>query len=104
MVSIQNYFNLPDGSSFNSNIPKKMFYDSGSLNASDKKLFVDFIDRIVLKNQLNDQTMNIKSYKDDFRIYEEIAFITIELKDDKKYKTYRTNSAADNTISNSTIA
>lgn len=86
MDSILQYFNLPDSCSFNSNIPKKLFYESGLLNATDKKIFTDSINKITLNNQLNSQTINIKSYKDDIRFYEEIAFITIILSDDKKYK------------------
>lgn len=86
MIDILQYFNLPESCFFGSNIPKKMFYDTGSLNSSDKKLFTDTIKKITLNNQLNEQTINIRSYKDDIRLYEEIAFITINLEEDKKYK------------------
>lgn len=86
MIDILQYFDLPESCFFGSNIPKKMFYDTGLLNSSDKKLFTDYINKITLNNQLNAQTINIKSYRDDIRFYEEIAFISINLEDDKKYK------------------
>ena len=86
MESILQYFNLPSSCYFNSNIPKKMFYDNSLLNATDKRIFTDTIKKITLKNQLNEQTINIRSYKDSIRFYEEVAFITILLDEDKKYK------------------
>ncbi|MFA5528231.1 MAG: DUF4391 domain-containing protein [Peptostreptococcales bacterium] len=86
MGSILQYFNLPNSCYFGNNIPKKMFYDNGSLSTADKKLFIDTINKITLNNQLNEQTINIKSYKDGIRSYEEIAFITINLSEEKKYK------------------
>jgi hypothetical protein len=86
MKSILQYFNLPSSCHFNSNIAKKMFYNSGSLSTSDIRIFTDTIKKLTLNNQLNVQTVNIRSYKDDIRVYEEIAFITIQLKEDQKYK------------------
>lgn len=86
MINILQYFNLSESCFFGSNIPKKLFYDSGLLNATDKKIFTDSINKVTLNNQLNSQTINIKSYRDGIRFYEEIAFITINLEEDKKYK------------------
>ena len=86
MDSVLQYFNLPSSCYFNSNIPKKMFYDNSLLNATDKRIFTDTIRKITLKNQLNEQTINIRSYKDSIRFYEEIAFITILLQEDNKFK------------------
>jgi len=86
MESILQYLNLPSSCYFNSNIPKKMFYDNSLLNATDKRIFTDTIKKITLKNQLNEQTINIRSYKDSIRFYEEIAFITILLQEDNKFK------------------
>jgi len=86
MSEILQYFSLPESCHFDSNIPKKLFFDSGVLNTADKKVFTDQISRIALTHHLNSNTVNIEVYQDDIRQYDEIAFITIQLEEEKKAK------------------
>ena len=47
------------------NLDKKMFYDNGDLSKEDKKIFIDYIDRIEMSYILNSSTLNISSFIND---------------------------------------
>lgn len=52
-------FGLPAISEFNKKIPKEKFYTVGSISSKDKEMFVSDVERIVWKNKLSEQTVNV---------------------------------------------
>lgn len=86
MNVIYKRMNLPDSCLVGNTIFKKLFYENASMNASDKDIFVEHIAKITWQYSLKEETINISSYNDEEREYEEIAVIEVELNDSKKYK------------------
>ncbi|MBM7562507.1 DUF4391 domain-containing protein [Fusibacter tunisiensis] len=86
MNVIYKKMNLPDSCLVGNTIFKKLFYENASMNASDKDIFVENIAKITWQYSLKEETINISSYSDEEREYEEIAVIEVELNDNKKYK------------------
>lgn len=74
------YFNFPKGCKIDKNIPKEAIYKNINADEKTKNLFVDSIERVRLKYSLNYQNTNIDPYVEDHERYEEINFITIELR------------------------
>lgn len=74
------YFNFPKEWAVNKFIPKEAIYKNIDANEKIKKLFVDNIERIKLKYILNYENTNIDAYIQENERYEEINFITIELR------------------------
>ena len=65
-------------------LDKKMFYDNGDLSKEDKKIFIDYIDRIEMSYILNTSTLNISSFINDEYYYEAIAYLKVKLKQQDK--------------------
>ncbi len=65
-------------------LDKKMFYDNGDLSKEDKKIFIDYIDRIEMSYILNISTLNISSFINDEYYYEAIAYLKVKLKQQDK--------------------
>ena len=65
-------------------LDKKMFYDNGDLSKEDKKIFIDYIDRIEMSYILNSSTLNISSFINDEYYYEAIAYLKVKLKQQDK--------------------
>lgn len=86
MNIIYKKMNLPDSCIVGNTIFKKLFYENASMSASDKDIFVDHIAKITWQYSLKEETINISSYSDEEREYEEIAIIEVELIDNKKHK------------------
>jgi len=86
MNVIYKRMNLPDSCLVGNTIFKKLFYENASMNASDKEIFVEHIAKITWQYSLKEETINISSYSDEEREYEEIAVIEVELNDNKRYK------------------
>jgi len=74
------YFNFPKECKIDKNIPKEAIYKNINADEKMKNLFVDSIERVRLKYSLNYQNTNINSYINGNEKYEEINFITIELR------------------------
>ena len=66
------------------NLDKKMFYDNGDLSKEDKKIFIDYIDRIEMSYILNSSTLNISSFINDEYYYEAIVYLKVKLKQKDK--------------------
>jgi len=79
-------FNIPDSCEVNNTIFKKMFYDNASMNKIDKEIFQKDINKIVWLYSFKEETINIRSYKDEVREYEEVAVIKVVLLNDTKIK------------------
>nr|WP_295762524.1 DUF4391 domain-containing protein [uncultured Intestinibacter sp.] len=65
-------------------LDKKIFYDSGDLSKEDKKIFIDYIDRIEMSYVLNSSTINIAPFVNDEYYYEAIVYLKVKLKQQDK--------------------
>jgi len=65
------------------NIPKNTFYKQDSFNTARKRLFTDHIEKIELIAICDKNTTNIQSLENEERIYKEIFFIYISLREDR---------------------
>ena len=65
-------------------LDKKMFYDNGDLSKEDKKIFIDYIDRIEMSYILNSSTLNIAPFVNDEYYYEAIVYLKVKLKQQDK--------------------
>ena len=65
-------------------LDKKIFYDSGDLSKEDKKIFIDYIDRIEMSYVLNSSTLNIAPFVNDEYYYEVIVYLKVKLKQQDK--------------------
>lgn len=65
-------------------LDKKMFYDKGDLSKEDKKIFIDYIDRIEMSYVLNSSTINIAPFVNDEYYYEAIVYLKVKLKQQDK--------------------
>lgn len=65
-------------------LDKKMFYDNGDLSKEDKKIFIDYIDRIEMSYILNSSTLNIAPFVNDEYYYEAIVYLNVKLKQQDK--------------------
>ncbi len=64
-------------------LDKKMFYDNCDMSKNDKKIFVDFIERIEMSYIVNSSNLNIQAYRDEEYAYEAIVYLKVRLKQDK---------------------
>ena len=65
-------------------LDKKMFYDNGDFSKEDKKIFIDYIDRIEMSYLINSTNLNIQPFINDEYYYKAIASLKITLKQDGK--------------------
>jgi len=75
-----NFFNFSKEWEVNKFIPKEAIYKNIDADEKMKKLFVDSIERVKLKYILNYENTNIETYIEGSERYEEINFISIELR------------------------
>lgn len=81
-----NFLNIPDSCWIGTTIYKKLFYENADLNASDKTLFTDVINKITWLYCLKPETINIPAYKDEMRDYPEIEVIEVLVHKDYRLK------------------
>lgn len=84
MVENYEFFNLPQSCEVRNTIFKKLFYENADLSAVDKGLFTDTINKVTWIYCLKPDTINIQPYKDDIREYNEIEFIEVNLREDRR--------------------
>lgn len=84
MNIVYNKMDIPKTCEVDKIVPKDNFYETG--NANDNKIIKEYVKRVRWKYSLKESTININSYKDEDRDYEEIAILEIELKNKEKYK------------------
>lgn len=65
-------------------LDKKMFYDNGYLSKEDKKIFINYIDRIEMSYILNSSTLNIAPFVNDKYYYEAVVYLEVKLKQQDK--------------------
>ncbi len=72
-------FNIPNACKLDKPIFKKMLLDADALDATDKKVLKEDVDKIRWLYTLKPSTINISSYKDEEREYPEIAILHIHV-------------------------
>ena len=77
---------------------KKMFYDKGDLSKEDKRIFIDYIDRIEMSYVLNSSTINIAPFVNEEYYYEAIVYLKVKLK--QKDKVDKISKIINNNIPN----
>lgn len=78
------YLNLPEKTYLGKNIPKILFYNNCSITKSQREIFQNMIEKIILMNNLKKETINIRPYEDEEHYYEEILILKIILKEKGK--------------------
>jgi hypothetical protein len=78
--------NIPKVCEINKPIFKKLFLDNGGLDATDKKILKDDVDKIRWAYTLKPSTINISAYQDEQREYLEVAVLQIDLTNASKLK------------------
>lgn len=73
------YIEIPSSCRLDKPVYKKLFFDNGVLDATDKKCLKDDVGRIRWLYTLKPSTINIAPYKDEIREYPEIAILHVEL-------------------------
>lgn len=84
--SFLTHLSIPKSCELNKPVFKKMFLDSGVLNAADKACLKEDVDKIRWLYTLKPSTINIAAYADDQREYSEIAVLLVELSSPKRIK------------------
>jgi hypothetical protein len=74
---------LPEAGKVDSKVFKRLFYEHAELKSADKKLFSDDVDEIIIRYSLTPDTIPIRDYQDDERVYDEIAVMQVTLRRDK---------------------
>ena len=75
-----------------------MFYDKGDLSKEDKRIFIDYIDRIEMSYVLNSSTINIAPFVNEEYYYEAIVYLKVKLK--QKDKVDKISKIINNNIPN----
>jgi len=75
---------LPRSSEVGKRIFKKLFYENGQLNATDKKAFQEDLDFIEIRNSLSPTSSNIRAYMDAENEYEEIQILHVALSSENR--------------------
>ena len=73
------YLDIPSSCRLDKPVFKKLFFDNGVLDATDKKCLKDDISRVRWLYTLKPSTINIAAYADDIREYPEVAVLHVEL-------------------------
>lgn len=71
---------LPESCRLDKRVYKKLFLESPSLAATDRRLFRDHIESIIWRYTLKPETINIPAYEDEEREYREIAVLEAVLR------------------------
>ncbi len=86
MIDIVKYLNLPSSTSIERKLFKKQFLDNFSLTTNEKRILSDNVDSITLNNLLNKDSINISPFTNETHNYQEIAVISVEIKNQNKSK------------------
>lgn len=80
MFNISKFMDIPQKCELGNTIFKKHFYENAKLNKADRELFIRHVDKIKWDYCLKPTNINIKSFKDDIREYNEVEFLTVQIK------------------------
>jgi len=71
---------LPDGCRVDQRVPKKLLLENGAPTAADKRLIADAVEEIQWVAALKPNTIGVPDYRDDQRVYLEIAVLAVTLR------------------------
>ncbi|MCB5279609.1 MAG: DUF4391 domain-containing protein [Candidatus Cloacimonetes bacterium] len=74
------FLGLPKSTVIDTKIDKKQFYDQGNLNVTERKTFVNDIEKITWAYRITYDTSNIRPFTDETRDYSEIQVIDVQLR------------------------
>ncbi len=86
ILDICEQFQIPSSCKIDKKLYKKHFLENFSLKNDEKKAIKEDVESITLVYLLNSKNINIKAYINDEVDYSEVAYIHLELLDDKHYK------------------
>ncbi len=86
MIDLFSKLEIPDSCYLGKPVFKRLFYENTKLNTTDKKAFVNDIEKIEWAYTLKPETINISKYEDDKHEYLEVAIIQVRLKENFRYK------------------
>ena len=86
MFDIFESFEIPSSCKIDKKLHKKQFLENFSLKGDEKRALKESVESISLKYLLNSKNINIQSYTNDEVDYSEVAYIHLELSNDKQYK------------------
>lgn len=75
---------IPNSCIINTPVYKKLFYENTPLSKKDKDVFVKHIESINVLFAFNKDTINLREYKDDIRVYDQIVVFLLEVTKDAK--------------------
>jgi hypothetical protein len=78
--SIYDFMEIPEDCQLGKRVFKKFFHENANLGATDKKAFRDDIDTVTWQYTLKASTIHIQPYEDDYREYQEIEILHVDLK------------------------
>ncbi|EPG3326134.1 DUF4391 domain-containing protein [Pseudomonas aeruginosa] len=71
---------LSDGCRVDQRVPKKLLLENGAPTAADKRLIADAVEEIQWVAALKPNTIGVPDYRDDQRVYLEIAVLAVTLR------------------------
>lgn len=74
------FLGLPESAKIDMKVDKKQFYDQGDLNVSERKVFVNDIEKITWAFSITHDTTNIKPLIDETKDYSEIQVVDVQLR------------------------
>ncbi|WP_405267790.1 DUF4391 domain-containing protein [Methanobrevibacter sp.] len=86
-ILFNDFLNISDEFLIDSYISKEKFYNFGSLNSSDKKLFKNYVRQVKWCYRFHNSNINIQPYFDDKKRYGEVEVCNIILKDENISKS-----------------
>jgi len=84
--SIFEILQIPDSAKLNRRIPKKQFFERLPMSKVEKTLFGQAVEKVILHYTIKPDTLNIPTYEDETKRYDEIHIMTIYLKDQMKWR------------------
>jgi len=84
MTWIEEYLDYSEECKYGIKIDKKQVFEEAQLKTRDKKIFTKNIEKITWSYYLKPEILNIPSYKDETRVYDEIEIIEIQLREFSK--------------------
>lgn len=89
---IEDLIKIPDASIVNYKIHKKDIFEAAEMTKTDKEYFVRYVQKIEWTCKFDENTIRIKPYQDEERVYLESEFISIGLKNEFQKYFYNTGN------------
>jgi len=83
---LADFIEIPKNCEVGNKIHKKLFFENASMSKADKDIFTKNINRIIWDYSLKPDNINIKPFTSDIREYDEVEFISVNLRSPGKTK------------------